>query len=64
MSAESEKLADFSGHDSTTEQTEVQKKGWKSLSKVCIVFFCGGMVKMGSKFECYKWTTSPIRGDK
>ena len=39
MSAESEKLADFSGHDSTTEQTEVQKKGWKSLSKVCIVFF-------------------------
>ena len=39
MSAESEKLADFSGHDSTTEQTEVQKKGWKSLSKVCNVFF-------------------------
>ena len=54
MSVESEKLADFSGRDSTSEQTKVQKKGWKSLSKVCIVFFCGGMVKMGSKFECYK----------
>ena len=54
MSVESEKLADFSGHDSTSEQTKVQKKGWKSLSKVCFVFFFGGMVKMGSKFECYK----------
>ena len=48
MSAESEKLADFSGHDSTSEKPEARKKGWKNLNKVSNVVACS---KWGLKWS-------------